>query len=191
MDLNRELASTYLKWRWNTCLYFPLNCAWVHWSEILWVLCTTWAWTSAFLAELNKTRAARMPSQSSLYSSFRPSWPMSWHISPFHHLRHSPVAKEGRPVLEAASAIRDRWQTQVNKLSVYTIYSQEHTSDDLRACGCRCAGPGGRVPSRILVRRLPLACHGYTSRTWPARSNDGRRSPIGYRWSLTPRRRSP
>lgn len=50
---------------------------------------------------------------------------------------------------------------------------------------------GGRVPSHILVRRLPLACHGYTSRTWPARSNDGRRSPIGYRWSLTPRRRSP
>lgn len=94
-------------------------------------------------------------------------------------------------VLEAVSAIHDRCQTQVNKLSVYTIYSQEHPSDDLRACGCGCAGLGVRVPSRILVRRLPLACHGYTSRTWPARSNDGRRSPIGYRWSLTPRRRSP
>lgn len=54
-------------------------------------------------------------------------------------------------------------------------------------CSCR----RGASPSQILARRLPLACHGYTSRTWPARSNDGRRSPIGYRWSLTPRRRSP
>lgn len=54
-----------------------------------------------------------------------------------------------------------------------------------------CSHTCGGFPSHILAHRLPLACHGYTSRTWPARSNDGRRSPIGYRWSLTPRRRSP
>lgn len=55
---------------------------------------------------------------------------------------------------------------QVNKLSVYTIYSQKHTSDDLQACGRGCAGLGGESPHAssyagyLLLVMVTLLAHG-------------------------------
>lgn len=167
-----------------TCLNLPLNCL-----QVLLLGCEP----SSSLYAMSSNLCSSCRTEHNvvfIYISVSPSWPTPWHISDFHHLKHPPVAKEGRLIPKAVSATHDRWQTQA-KPSAYTNYSREHTLDVLRAREYGCADLGGRVPSRILVRGLPLACHGYTSRTWPARSNDGRRSPIGYRWSLTPRRRSP